>query len=39
MASMSSGTLPKLPRLIRLVVMAPNHRSTMFNHEELVGVK
>jgi len=31
--------MPNLPRRMRLVVMSRNHRSTKFNHEELVGVK
>jgi hypothetical protein len=35
----SSGTLLKTPRRIRLRVISPNHRSTRFTHEELVGVK
>jgi len=38
-AAISSGTLLKTPRRIRLRVISPNHRSTRFTHEELVGVK
>jgi hypothetical protein len=39
MAVINSGTLPKLPRRIRLSVMSRNHRSTKFNQELDVGMK
>jgi len=32
-------TLLELPRRMRLRVISPNHRSTGFSQEELVGVK
>ena len=37
--AMSSGTLRKTPRRMRLRVISPNHLSTRFNQDELVGVK
>lgn len=39
MAVLSSSTLWKLPRRMRLRVISANHRSTRFSQEELVGVK
>ena len=39
MAAISSGTLTKLPRRIRLSVMSRNHRSTKFNQEIDDGMK
>lgn len=39
MASMSSSTLRKMPRRSRFSVRSRKNRSTMFSHEQLVGVK
>jgi hypothetical protein len=39
MAAISSGTLAKLPRRMRLSVISRNHRYTMFNQELEVGMK
>ena len=33
------GTLRKVPRRILLREISANHRSTRFNHDELVGTK
>ncbi len=39
MASVNSSTLLKAPRRIRSAVILPKKRSTMFSHEEEVGMK
>ena len=38
-ALMRSFTLVKVPRRMRLPVISAKNRSTMFNHDALVGVK